>query len=124
MSVQLEDFRMAAKKKTVKKKTTAKKATKKKATRKKARTARQLFEDNLRSLEKQLPPKAARRVNELRKTVKDLERQIDKARKDAEARLHKAELQIRKDAVKVLRRIERAIEPPKRKAAKKKASKK
>lgn len=108
---------MAAKKKTAKKK---------KKTAKKARSARQIFDDNLKSIQKQLPAGAARRVGELRKTVKNVERQADKARADAEKRLHKAETEIRKDALKVLRRIERAIEGPKkkRKTKKKTAAKK
>lgn len=96
---------MAAKKRTVKKK----KATAKKN----PRTARQVFDDSLRSLEKQLGPTAARRVRELRNNVRSLERQVDRARADAEKRLRNAETQIRKDAVKMLRRLEHLIEPPK-----------
>jgi hypothetical protein len=96
-----------------------KKSAKKKTARKKTRTARQAFDDNLKALQKRLSPSAARRVRDLRDTVRDLERQADKARADAEKRLQRAEIQIRKDAVKVLRRIEHAIEPPKRKRKKK-----
>ena len=101
----------------------AKKKSAKTKTRKKARSARQAFDDNLKSLQKQLPPAAARRVGELRKTVKGLERRADEARADAEKLLHRAENEIRKDAVKVLRRIEHSIEPPKKKKKKAAAKK-
>lgn len=94
-----------------------KKRAKKKTTKRKIRTARQVFDDKLRGLQKQLPPTAARLVGELRKNVKSLERQIDKARTDAEKLLRRAEAQIRRDAANALRRLEHFIEPrqPKRK---------
>jgi hypothetical protein len=96
-----------------------KKATKKKAgkTRAKRKTPREAFDANLKSLEKQLPPRLAKGVRELRKNMKDLERQIDKARADRQARWHDLETQIRKDAAKALRRLEQAIEPKRKKAA-------
>ena len=89
------------------------------------KSPREAFEANLKSLERQLPAGLARGVRELRKNMKDLERQIDKARAEREARWHKLETQIRKDAARALRRLEHAIEPPKRaqrKAAAKKKS--
>jgi len=104
----------------------AKKKTKKKAKKKPARrTARQAFEANLKSLEKQLPSGLGRSVRDLRKNMRDLERQIDKARGDREKRWHELETQVRKDAAKLLRKVEHAIEPPKaKKKKKKKAAKK
>ena len=98
-------------------------AAKKNKARKKTKSARQAFDDNLKALQKRLPPQAAKRVVELRKTVKDIERQADKARAEVEKRMHKAENEIRKDAVKMLRRLEHAIEPPKKKKKKKTAAK-
>jgi len=105
----------------------AKKTARKKAATKgskKGRSARQIFDDNLKALQKQLPPAGARRVGDLRKSVRDLERQADKARAEAEKRLHKAEVEIRKDALKVLRRLEHAIQPAKTTRKKKKVAKK
>lgn len=108
---------MAAKKKTSKKKSTKKKGTKKKS-------ARKAFEDSLKSLQKQLPAGAAKRVGELRKNVKELERRVDKARADAEKRFHKVETDMRQDAAKTLRRLEKMIQPKKKKKStrKKKSS--
>jgi len=99
-------------------------AKKKKTTRKKSKSPREVFDENLRSLERQLPPAFSRRVREMRKNMKALERQIDKARTAREARWHRLETQIRKDAVKALKRLELAIEPAKPKRKKKKTAKK
>ena len=106
---------MAAKKKVAKRKTAKKKT---------ARSPRDAFDANLKSLQDQLPPALARRVRDLRKSMKDLERGIDKARADREKRWHHLETSIRKDAAQVLRRLEHAIEPAKPKRKKKAAAKK
>ena len=118
-----EDPDMAARKKTTRKKTTRKKTARRKPARKKRtsrRTPRQAFEANLKALERQLPARLARGVRELRRNMKDLERQIDKARVEREARWRRLETQIRTDAARALRRLERAVEP--RKPARKKTA--
>jgi hypothetical protein len=107
---------MAAKKKVAKKKAKKKKVKKK--------GARDAFDANLKSVQDQLPPALARRVRDLRKSMRDLEKGIDKARADREKRWHQLETSIRKDAAQVLRRLEHAIEPPKPKRKKKAAAKK
>lgn len=129
---------MAARKKAARKKTTRKKATRKKAPARKktarkktakkkggaAKNARKTFEANVKALERQMPAGLKRGVRDLRKNMKDLESQIDKAAAKREARWHQLEAQVRKDAVKLLRRLEQAIDPPKRKkkAARKKSA--
>lgn len=103
---------------------TARKKTKKKAS---GRGARKAFQANLKSLEGKLPAGVARRVREMGKTIRDLERQIDKARSEREVRWHRLETQIRKDAAKALRRLEHAIEPSKprrKKTARKRGTRK
>jgi hypothetical protein len=100
-----------------------KKVAKKKAKKKPARSPRDAFDANLKSIQDQLPPALARRVRDLRKSMRDLEKGIDKARADREKRWHHLETSIRKDAAQVLRRLEHAIEPAKPKR-KKKATKK
>ena len=76
------------------KKTAKKKGAKKKKAR---RTAQQQFEDNLRQLERRLPDPLAGGVKELRKNVKDWQRQIEKARKEREDRWQRLENQIRRE---------------------------
>ena len=72
-------------------------------------------------LEKRLPKNLAGVARDLRRNLKDFQRQIDKARMEREDRWNRIEAQIRRDAARVLRRLEKAVEPrssaPKRKKA-------
>jgi len=106
-------------------KTTRKKATGRRSPRDRAQAA---LDDSLRQLEKRLPKNLASLTRDLRRNLKDLQRQIDRARKEREDRWNRIEAQIRRDAARMLRRLEKAIEPtagagaPKKAVRKKKAT--
>lgn len=88
----------------------------------------------LTQLERRLPRNLRGMVKDLRKNLGDLQKQVDKARADRDARWRKIETQVRRDTVRLLRRIEKAVAPaatskkskksPKRKAARKKTASK
>jgi hypothetical protein len=68
-------------------------------------------------------------VKDLRRNLGDLQKQIDKARAERDERWRKVENQVRTDTVRLLKRIEKAVAPPKpakkaRKASRKKATRK
>ena len=94
-----------------------------KSTRPKRSSPGDALDDGLRQLEKQLPKNLAGGVKELRKNLRDLQRQIDKARKERDDRWQKLENQIRKDAARALRRLEKAVAPASKPARKKTAKK-
>ena len=65
----------------------------------------------LARLEKELPPNLARLVRQIAKNLKELERQLERQRAEGERRLSRLENQIRTDAAKALRRLEKAVGP-------------
>jgi TolA-binding protein len=75
----------------------------------------------LAELEKRLPGNLKGRVRDLRRNLKDFQKQIDKARAEREARLQRLADQVRRDVAKLLKQLEKAVRPPaKGKAARKK----
>jgi hypothetical protein len=120
-----------------------KKASRKKATRKKTSGRRK---GAIARLEKELPPTLAQFSRRVRTELQRLEKQLEKALKPArreavvvlrdvsqtlgrlegegERRWRKLSGQARRDAVSALKRVEKAVEPPRRKSAagRKKAS--
>jgi len=112
---------VAGKKQAARVKTTEKKATSRKSPGERARAA---LDDSLHQLEKRLPGNLASMARELRRSLKELQRQIDNARKDREDRWNRIEAQIRRDAARLLRRLERAVEPRATGSARKKATRK
>ena len=106
------------------KKTTRKEAPRKKARKSPAEAARAGLHSNLRQLEKQLPKNLASGVRELRENLRDLEKQIDKARAEREERWQKLENQIRRDAARALRRLEKAVAPAAKKPDRKRPGRK
>jgi TolA-binding protein len=107
-------------------KVAATKSTRRKATSRKSPgdRARAAFDDSLRQLEKRLPKNLASMARELRRNLKEIERQIDKARKEREDRWNRLEAQIRGDAARLLRRLEKAVEPRPGGGVRKKATRK
>ena len=84
------------------------------AARKKSRTAgraRDALQESLHQLEKQLPSELQRLVRQLRANLKDLQSQLDRMRADREGRWNRMQLQIRRDAARLFRRLEKAVEP-------------
>ena len=112
---------VAGKKQTARAKTTRKTATSRKSPREQAQAA---LDDSLRQLEKRLPKNLAGVARDLRRNLNKFQRQIDRARKEREDRWNRIEDQIRRDAVKVVRRLEKAVEPQRKTVARKKATRK
>ncbi len=125
---------MTARKKTPRKKALRKKTSRKKAPRRPAarqsagQRARKAIEDGLRDLEKRLPSNLRGSVRDLRANLASLWRQIEKSRQDREQRWRRMELQLRRDMGRLLRRLEKMVDPGsrggsrKKKSARKKAS--
>jgi hypothetical protein len=75
--------------------------------------ARDALEESLRQLEKQLPFDLSKLVRQLRSTLEDLQAQVERMRADREGRWNRMQLQVRRDAARLFRRLEKAVEPPK-----------
>jgi hypothetical protein len=103
-------------------------ATKARSTVRSARErARDALEESLRQLEKQLPDNLSRMVRRLRANLRDLQAQMERLRVDREARWNRIQTQVRRDAARLFRRLEKAVEPkPERRTGpkKKRASRK
>jgi hypothetical protein len=112
---------VARQKKVAATKRTSRKTTSRKSPGDRARAA---FDDSLRQLEKRLPKNLASMARELRRNLKEIERQIDRARKEREERWNRIEAQIRRDAARMLRRLEKAVEPRAAAGTRKKATRK
>jgi TolA-binding protein len=110
---------VARKKQAALAKTTRKKPASRKSARDRAQAA---LDDSLRQLEKRLPKNLASVTRELRRNLKEFQRQIDKARKEREDRWNRIEGQIRRDAARLLRRLEKAVEPRKAPGTRKKSA--
>ena len=89
------------------------------------KTSRRSAQEALNRLEKELPPNLRRLVKQVRRNLNDMQKQLEKARTDREARWNQMETQMRRDAVKLIKRLEKVIEPKTaRKLRKKTAPKK
>ncbi len=86
-------------------------AAKKKTT--KRNTTRGLHR-TLDRLERDLPPNLGKLVKQVRRGLVDLEKQVDKTRKESEQRWERQQTQVRRDIAAVLRKLEKAVAPPKK----------
>ena len=91
-------------------------------------SSREALAETLDRLQRDLPPNLARALQQIRRNLLELETQIEKARADRESRWSRAEVQLRGDLARLIRRLEKAVEPrptarKKKTAAKKKTSK-
>ena len=68
---------------------------------------------DLRALEKQLQRNQRRYGRRLSGTVHQAERQVRRLRAERDRRARRLKLRARRDAVRVLKRLERSLEPPK-----------
>ena len=73
------------------------------------------WERNLQRLERQLPTPIARLMRELVKNLREAQRQLEAVRSEREARWGKLQTQLRRDAARLLRQLEKAVEPPRAK---------
>jgi hypothetical protein len=69
------------------------------------------LDDTLKQIEGRLPANLKPMVRQLRQLVRDLQKQIDRARAERDARWNRIETQIRKETVSILRRLEKAVQP-------------
>jgi hypothetical protein len=67
--------------------------------------------DTLKQIEARLPANVKPVVRQLRQLVSDLQKQIDRARAERDARWSRIETQLRREAVSILRRLEKAVQP-------------
>ena len=73
--------------------------------------ARDALEDSLHQLERQLPKNLSRLVKQLRGNLKSLQTQVERLRAERDQRWSRLQTQVRRDAAKLFRRLEKAIEP-------------
>ena len=73
--------------------------------------ARDALEESLHRLEKQLPKNLSRMVKQLRANLKSLQTQVERLRAQGDLRWSRLQTQVRRDAARVFRRLEKAIEP-------------
>ena len=73
------------------------------------------WEGNLKRLERQLPAPIARLMRDLVKNLREAQRQLEAARSERDVRWKKLQTQLRSDAARLLRQLEKAVEPPRQK---------
>ena len=90
-------------------------ATKKKTTK---RSSTRGLHNALDRIEKELPPNLSRLVKQVRRGMVDLEKQVEKTRKEGEQRWARQQTEVRREIAALLRRLEKAVEPPKKRTRK------
>jgi hypothetical protein len=73
--------------------------------------ARGAFEEGLNDLERRMPSNLRSTVRQMGKNLRAFQEQIDKNRKDREARWRSFQTQMRRDMVRLLQRLEKALSP-------------
>jgi hypothetical protein len=76
-----------------------------------SRRARNAFEEGLRDLERRLPSNLRSTVRDLRENLKAFQHQMERGRVEREARWHRMQIQLRRDMVRLLQRLEKAVAP-------------
>lgn len=79
--------------------------------------------ESLQQLERRAPQNLKPTVRQLRRGLRDLQKQLERARTERDARWNRIETQVRKELASFLRRVEKAVEPTSaRRTTRKKAS--
>jgi predicted phage gp36 major capsid-like protein len=91
------------------------------AARKKS-SASKRFSAGLRDLEKRMPPNLRSAVRDMRGNLRVLQQQLERARLDRDARWRKIQNKMRRDLVRLLQRLEKALAPSGGKGARARAS--
>jgi len=73
--------------------------------------ARDAVEEGFTDLERRMPSNMRSAVREMGKNLRAFQQQIDKNRKDREARWRRFQTQMRRDMVRLLQRLEKAVAP-------------
>jgi hypothetical protein len=89
-----------------------KRATKKKTIRNARQRAKDVIEVGLRDLERRLPSNLRGAVRDMRGNLRSFQQQIDRSRRERDARWRRIETQLRRDMVRLLQRLEKAVAPP------------
>ena len=69
------------------------------------------WERNLGRLERQLPAPLGRMLRDLVKNLREAQRQLEAARAERDKRWQKLQTQLRSDAARMLRQLEKRVEP-------------
>jgi hypothetical protein len=92
------------------------------AARKKSSSASKRIQSGIRDLEKRLPRNVQSAVRDVRANLRVLQKQLERARVDRDARWRKLQNQMRRDVVRLLQRLEKALSPGAAGAARARAS--
>ncbi len=80
------------------------------AARKKVSASKRI-QAGLRDLEKRMPRNMQSAMNEARANLRKFQHQLERARKNRDARWQKVQTQMRRDVVRLLQRLEKAVAP-------------
>jgi hypothetical protein len=86
-------------------------AARKKAPARKKASASKRFSAGLRDLEKRLPPNLRSAARDMRANLRVVQKQLERARLDRDARWSRIQNQMRRDLVRLLQRLEKALAP-------------
>ena len=73
--------------------------------------ARDAVEEGFSDLERRLPSNLRSAVRDMRANLRAFQQQLERARKDREARWRRMQTQMRRDMVRLLQRLEKALAP-------------
>ena len=73
--------------------------------------ARDAVEEGFADLERRMPSNMRSAVREMGRNLRSFQQQLDKNRKDREARWRRFQTQMRRDMVRLLQRLEKALAP-------------
>ena len=79
--------------------------------------ARDAVEEGFSDLERRLPSNLRSAVRDMRANLRAFQQQLERARKDREARWRRMQTQMRRDMVRLLQRLEKALAPSAQRAA-------
>jgi predicted phage gp36 major capsid-like protein len=85
-------------------------------------SASKRFQTALSDLERRIPKNMRSAVRDLRANLRVFQRQLERARLDRDARWRKIQTQMRRDIVRLLQRLEKALSPASGGAARARAS--
>jgi hypothetical protein len=79
--------------------------------------ARGAVEEGFADLERRLPSNLRSAVREMRANMRAFQKQLERSRQDREARWRRMQTQMRRDAVRLLQRLEKALAPSAQRAS-------
>ena len=79
--------------------------------------ARDAVEEGFSDLERRLPSNLRSAVRDMRANLRAFQQQLERARKDCEARWRRMQTQMRRDMVRLLQRLEKALAPSAQRAS-------